>query len=324
MTRHYPTYTEQRSEYRAIPSRAGLRLTLCLILMVGSLIGISQPSQASDKPVEIVDDVGHTIQLGKPAQRIISLYGAYNEILASMGLANRLIARTKVDVTPDLIRSLPSIGTHMRPNIEAVLGLEPDLIIQGAGRSQAMMPVNQLRRQGLNVAVFNPTTFDQLFDVINRLGVLTGEHKRAQNLISSMKHKLDQVKNAVKHAQKIPKVFFEVRYPNLLGAGRKSIVNDVIEHAGGSNCITLDKKLVRLNMEALVACNPDVYVVQQGPMNRNPSQATQRPHFHILKAIKAGKVLVVDEQMFSRPGPRSVDAVEHLARFIHPEAWSSQ
>jgi iron complex transport system substrate-binding protein len=280
-----------------------------------------QPTQVSAKPIEIIDDQGYTITLEKSAQRIICLYGAYNEILAAMGLESRLIARTKADVTPDSIRSLPSIGTHMRPNVEAVLGLKPDLIIQGAGRSQAMMPVNQLRRQGLNVAVFSPTTFSQLFDVINRLGVLTGEQKRAQNLISSMNHRLDVVKNALEHVQHIPKVFFEVRYPNLLGAGRKSIVNDVIEHAGGSNCISLDKKLVRLNMEALIACNPDAYVVQQGPMNRNPSEAVKRPHFHVLKAIKNGKILIVDEHVYSRPGPRSVDAVEHLARFLHPGAW---
>ena len=114
-----------------------------------------------------------------------------------------------------------------------------------------------------------------------------------------------------------PKVFFEVRYPNLLGAGAKSIVNDVIKYAGGTNCVTANKKLVRLDMESLLACNPDLYVIQRGPMNRNPTPLALRPHFQLLDAVKAGRVLHVDEQVFSRPGPRSVDAVEELARALH-------
>jgi iron complex transport system substrate-binding protein len=227
------------------------------------------------------------------------------------------VARTKADGMPPSILAKPSIGTHMRPNVEAVLALKPDLIIQGGGRTEAMMPVQQLMRQGLQVAVFNPVTFEQLFSVMDRLGVLTGERSKAQRLVESFKARLNAAKSRAARTGHRPKVFFEVRYPNLLGAGAKSIVNDVIEYAGGSNCITLDKKLVRLDMESLIACNPDLYVVQRGPMNRNPGPLSERPHFQLLDAVKTGRVLYVDEQVFSRPGPRSVDAVEQLARVLH-------
>jgi iron complex transport system substrate-binding protein len=113
-------------------------------------------------------------------------------------------------------------------------------------------------------------------------------------------------------------VFFEVRYPNLLGAGRGSIVNDIIRRAGGLNCLGDGKKMVRIGMESLIQKNPEAYVVQEGPMNRNPSPPADRPHFRVLDAVKQGKVLFVEEQVFSRPGPRSVEAVELLATFLHP------
>ncbi len=267
--------------------------------------------------VEIVDDSGRKVELAGPAKRIIALYGAYNEILAAMGLESRLVGRTKEDALPPSIVSLRSIGTHMRPNVEIILALKPDLIIQGAGRSQAMAPVNQLTRSGLTVAVFNPTTFADLFSVIQRLGILTGEEETADRLISSLRGRLESVKARVQKAAHRPTVFFEVRYPNLLAAGKRSIVNDVIEHAGGVNCVTADKKLVRTNMESLISANPDYYVVQRGPMNRNPSSPAERPHFQVLDTVKNGRILVVDEQVFSRPGPRSVDAVEQLSRLIH-------
>lgn len=279
------------------------------------------PAAAPADPLVVKDDTGLTVTLQQPATRIIALYGAYNEILAAMGLESRLVARTKADKAPPSILAKPSIGTHMRPNVEMVLAQRPDLIIQEGARRQAMMPVNQLRNQGLDVAVFSPSSFQDLFSVIERLGVLTGRSDRAKQLVDSMQERLDLVKKKLRGVSHRPRVFFEVRYPNLLGAGEKSMVGDIISHSGGVNCINTEKKLVRLGMETLIECKPDVYVVQKGPMNPYPSNPQDRPNFMVLDAVKNKRVLVVDEQEFSRPGPRAVQAVEKLARFLNPGLW---
>ncbi len=281
-----------------------------------SLLGAAQAG-----PIQVVDDLGRTIQLESPASKVIALYGAYNEILAAMGLEDRLVARTKADVLPPSILSKPCIGTHMRPNVELVLGLKPDLVIQQAGRHEASMAVEQLWRRGLQVAVFHPTTFLELFSVIQRIGILVGEEEAARKLVASMQSRLEAVQRRIRGVRSRQSVFFEVRYPNLLGAGRGSIVNEIIHCAGGINCLRLRKKFVRTDMEALIACNPDVYVVQRGPMNPNPGKLSTRPHFQILKAVQKDRVLMVDEQIYSRPGPRSVEAVEQLARFLHPSLF---
>jgi iron complex transport system substrate-binding protein len=67
--------------------------------------------------------------------------------------------------------------------------------------------------------------------------------------------------------------------------------------------------------------DPDVYIVQKGPMNRNPSLPSERTHFDRLKAIREERVLFVDELIFSRPGPRCVDGVELLAAKLYPERF---
>jgi iron complex transport system substrate-binding protein len=81
------------------------------------------------------------------------------------------------------------------------------------------------------------------------------------------------------------------------------------------------KKLAPFGLEALIKAQPEVYIIQQGPMNRSPDNIYTRPYFQELRAVKARRVLVVEESLFSRPGPRSAAAVEQLARFLHPEAW---
>jgi len=271
--------------------------------------------------LRIVDDLGQEVTLPNAAHRIIALYGAHNEILAAMGLERRIVGRTKADKIPPSILSKPSIGTHMRPNVEITLGLKPDLVIQSAGRKEALTAVQQLRREGLQVAVFQPTSFSGLFSVIERLGVLTGETAAAQKLVSSLGARLSAVKHRLQEISSRPGVFFEVRYPNLLGAGMGSIVNEVIHRAGGENCIKSTKKLIRIGMETLIKTDPDVYVIQRGPMNKNPSHPLKRPHFHVLRAVKNRRILIVDEQVYSRPGPRSVQAVEQLAAFLHPDRF---
>lgn len=279
------------------------------------------PEKSSGSAVSITDDTGHTITLQAPAKRIIALYGGFNEILAAMGQEHRLIARTKADTRPPTIEALPSIGTHMQPNAEIITALAPDCILQLGGRKQAAETQQELERLGFPVIFFQPASFSDLFSVIRRIGVLTDSGDKAQYLIADLQKRLDAVAQTVANAPSRPTVFFEVRYPNLLGAGGQSIVTDIIRHAGGSNVLQTDQKLVRLNEEELIRLNPQAYLMQRGPMNPTPVPLRERPHFSTLQAVTEGMVMEVDEQIFSRPGPRAVDAVEELARFLHPQAF---
>ena len=135
-------------------------------------------------------------------------------------------------------------------------------------------------------------------------------------LEASLRARLDAVAAALPPENERPSVFFEVRYPNLLGAGADSMVDDVVRHAGGRNCLDGQKKFVRLGEEELLRLDPQVYLVQRGPMNPDPVAPADRPHFRALRAVKDGRVYIVDEGAYSRPGPRAVEAVERLARLL--------
>jgi len=212
----------------------------------------------------------------------------------------------------------------MRPNVELVVGLQPDIVLQMASRrAGAAEAVAALRARGVTVAVFSIHSFEGLFEAIHRIGILLGAPDKAEQLIGSMRRRLALVSRAIGADNSRPGVFFEVRYPNLLAAGAGSIVHDVIRAAGGRNCVDSPRKLVRLSEEELLRLDPDVYLVQQGPMNPNPLPPDERPHFLTLAAVRRGRVHMVDEQLFSRPGPRSVEAVEELAAILYPQSFIS-
>ncbi|MFA5111812.1 MAG: ABC transporter substrate-binding protein [Desulfobaccales bacterium] len=268
---------------------------------------------------QMVDDRGTTVALAAPPQRIISLYGGLTEILGSLGLGDQVAARTQGDET---LPGLPTVGTHLQPNVEMILALKPDLVVQG-GVPKGMPALKRLEAAHIPVAVFAPRDFAGLFSTITRLGELTGRSAAAETLKGSMEARLEEVAKRVAGRPR-PRVFFEVRELNLLAAGRGSLVNDIITRAGGDNIVTSFQKLTLYSLEALIQANPDVYIIQKGPMNRSPENIYTRPYFQELKAVKTHRVLVVDESLYSRPGPRSAEAVAELARFLHPEAWEKQ
>ena len=278
-----------------------------------ALFCLTPPARSAQ--VSIVDDAGQTVKLPAPPLRIIPLYAALGENLTAMGLKDRIIARTISD--DSLPEALPSVGTHMRPNAELIASLKPDLVIQLEGRSEAGLAAESLIRLGIPVARFRIASFEELFSCIERLGILCGNEQKAASVIADMRERLLSIKNAIPPDSPRPKIFFEVRYPNLLGAGAGSMLTDIIAAAGGDNCLmTYPDRMVRLGEEMLLSINPDIYLVQQGPMNKNPLPPQSRPHFRSLKAVKQGLVFFVRESRFSRPGPQSILAVEELAGII--------
>jgi iron complex transport system substrate-binding protein len=286
---------------------------LGLIFMV--LLGLGQAPDLG--AAQIVDDRGATVGLTAPPQRIISLYGGLTEILSALGMADRIVAVTQGDAT---IKEIPTVGTHLQPNVEMILALKPDLVVQG-GVAKGMTALKKLETAQVPVAMFAPRDFAGLFSTITRLGAITGQMEAAAALNRSMEAKLADVAQRVAGRPK-PRVFFEVRALNLLGAGQGSLVNDIITRAGGENMVTSPRNLTLYSLEALIQANPDVYIIQEGPMNRNPENIYTRPYFQELKAVKAQRVLVVNERLYSRPGPRSAEAAEELSRFLHSEAWA--
>lgn len=278
---------------------------------------LAQPLGAQ---TEIIDDRGQKIVLAQPATNIIALYAAFNEILADLDLEDCLLARTAADTGPPSLMAKPSIGTHLRPNAERIVALQPDLVIQLQGRNDALDMVQFLEQRGLTVAFFSLESFTELFSVMERLGLLTGKADLASTQIAKIKSELEYFQTHQPEPR--PTIFFEVRASTLLGAGQKSMVTEIITLAGGINVVQTNKKLIPLGEEEVLRLNPDIYLMQRGPMNPNPLPLDERPVLRSLSCVPTGQFFMVDQDLFSRPGPRSIVAVRQLHEII--THWSTE
>jgi iron complex transport system substrate-binding protein len=272
--------------------------------------------------VAVTDDWGQTISLTEPAQRIIPLYGAFAEILYALGAGPQVVARTDADEDPPEITKLPAVGTHMRPNVEMIVAMKPNLVVQSATRRAAMPEIQRVVEAGIPVVVFSPNSFEEIFHTVERLGVLTGRQDAAKELVERMRQRLGVVAARLADVTVRPRVFFEVRAEPLTAAGRGSMVQDILDAAKAENVVSAEKAIVQINVETLLLDNPDYYVVQRGPMNRNPALPRERQHYQRLRAVQQDHVIMVDEYLFSRTGPRCVEAVEQLAAALYPDRFA--
>lgn len=287
--------------------------------LAGVLCAALAPSAKA--AVQVVDDAGRTVRLEAPARRVIPLYGAFAEMLYAIGAGDIVAARTQADSFPPDIRTLPSVGTHMRPNVEMILGLQPDLVVQSASRRNATPELARLEEAGIPVVIFAPKDFEGVFTAMERLGALVGRSEQAHTAVETLRRRLEVVRSVCAASPYRPRLVFEIRANPLAVAGQGGMPQAVMDAVGAINAVSVPDPIVQTSVENLLTLDPDVYLVQKGPMNPSPGHPRDRAHFDRLRAVISGRVYEVDEALYSRPGPRAVDAAEDLARRLYPSLF---
>ncbi len=236
------------------------------------------------------------------AKRIVVLYAAASPILKELGLDHEVVGVTRNDhVFPHAV----SVGSHLRPNVELIKALKPDLLIAGSRRAFPKRLEGMLNTE---IFFYDPRSLKEILQKIEALGKKLSREKEAAALVTRLKAELSQIRSL----SCCPRVIYEVSERPLKVAGEKSIVTSIIQAAGGKNLITVNRKHVLISPEEIIFLKPDIYIYQVGPMNKNPMPPKKRPYFAKLKS----KIEQVEEFEFARPGINAFSAVIKLNRIF--------
>lgn len=301
------------------------RLKLLVFLVVLSLLAgcqgwqkRAQVNQPKEKAIVLEDDEAREIRLEEPAKRVVSLAPANTEIVYALGAESKLFGVTTYCDYPEEAKEKEKVGDFANPNVEKIISLSPEVVLATGGIQKGV--VEKLEKVGIKVFVVEPKNFEQLYRDIAKVGEMLGLKEEAQKLVGEMQKKVSQVEKQVRDLPKL-KVFFEIYSQPLMTAGQDTFVDDMIRLSGGVNIGALAGEGYPLfSQEELLKENPDVYIAVKGSMN-NPAEIKKRAGYQGLKAVKEGRVGVVDDNLVTRPGPRLVDGLVEVAKFIHPEAF---
>jgi iron complex transport system substrate-binding protein len=288
-------------------------MTTAVVTLVAAAACNPERGAKSGSAGFVVDDFGDTVRVDSAAKRIVSLNPTTTEILFAIGAGSSVVGRTKWDSWPDSAKLVPDVGDALRPNVEAVLGAKPDLVVLYANNDNRTA-AKQLRDAGVNTIAMRVDSIAEFQRVTMLLGRLTGHDDRAKNVVDSVQRTLDRVRQATAGLPKT-RVFYHTWEKPIITIGMHSFLNELVEIAGGTN-VYGDVKAVSpiVTMEDIVDRNPDVILV--GPPVDARMLASKA--WAVVPAVKNKKVFAYDTMVVGRPSVTLGMAAVNLANLLHP------
>lgn len=253
--------------------------------------------------------------------RVVSLAPSNTEIVWALGLAHLLVGvDDHSDFPPEVVATLPRVGPDLQVDVDRVEALRPDLVLASLSVPGMERNVEELRRRGIPHLTLNPTDLEGVLADIRAVGEALGVPDRAEELIRSLRARMEAV--ARRHAGADPplRVYWEWWPRPLIVPGRHSWINEMCRLAGARNVFEdLDAASRPVQPEDVLSRDPDAIVVCWcGSLQRvqDAEKVRSRPGWERVRAVREGRIYAVPEELFGRPGPRLADGVDLLASLL--------
>ncbi len=295
-------------------------MILFIILLLGAAVVPLQENV-------IYDDLNAPFALTpSPPQRIVSLAPNITEILFALGLGDRVIGVTRFCDFPAEAAQKEKIGGMVDLSLEKIEALHPDLII--AFRGNPLGVLRKLRRLHFPVFMLNlGSTMDGLFQTIEKIGRVTRADRPARILVDSLRKRVRETLLPLRDISREPTVYLSVYGQGLWTCGAESYLNALLTQAGGVNIAGgIPRRWLQLSREQLIYANPDVIIIMAKDKEaflRARESFRSDPRLKTVRAIEDNEIHFLNEDLAGRFGPRLIDALETVARLLHPESFTA-
>jgi iron complex transport system substrate-binding protein len=292
-----------------------LKIRLAKTYLALILIGlIALVALGSGFPVTVTDDRGQEITVPtRPERIVVAGTSLYIEILLDIGAGERLVGVASSPDNPPEVTALPQVGPAFSPSVEAILALDPDLVLGAWGAVR-----EQLERAGIIVLTTGMIgKIPDIFATIRTIGATVGEAEQAERLIGQIAEEVVGLESAVLGREPVRAAFLYVMAPDTspYAAGSGSIENELILRAGGINSFADVSGFPQVSLEEVLARNPQVIFT-------DPSQVANVLGSGLLRTVSAvrdGRVFGIKAS--ATTSTRVAEMLRTMAEFLHPEAF---
>lgn len=245
-------------------------------------------------------------------RRIVSLSASLTEMLFAVGADDQVVAVDQYSNYPEGTPITDLSG--FRPNVEAIAGFEPDLVLLPSDRDGV---VEALEAAGIATLVLpSASSIEDALDQLLVVADTTGHREAGLALIEELQAGLDELAAATRGAPTLT-YYYELSdshhsatSDSFIGSllaliGLESIADGVDPEAG---------KFPQLTAEHIFASDPDLILIGgAGTVRASSSSIAGRPGWEQLQAVRNERVIELDEDRSSRWGPRIVEFLAEVA-----------
>lgn len=272
-------------------------LLFFMALFLTHLLGVTAPASAAT-------DLWKRMPLPAQPRRILSLSPATTELLFALQAESKVVAVTDDCNYPAAAKQKPSVGRFGNILLEKIAKTRPDLIVTTADMHSRLEPLKAL---SVPVLALQTRHLQDLMDNTQLLGRMTQQAPRATQLIQQWKTHLPSL------GGQSPTTFYMVWHDPLMAASSHSFIGDLIVKAGGKNVVTASAPFLRYRLESLLKADPQLLILPKSLARQ--LDLTRAPYAR-LQAVKRKHILVMEDDIISRPGPRSFDALRQMHGYI--------
>jgi iron complex transport system substrate-binding protein len=251
--------------------------------------------------------------------RIVSLVPSVTETLFALGAGPGVVGVSQYCDYPPEAAKLPKVGDFIAPNLEAIVGLRPTLVI-GVATASDQRQVRALNALGIPVFMVNDDSVGQVEANIVTIGARVGRSAEATRLLTSIRTRIKAVTARLGGTQRTS-VLMVVGHDPLVVVGKGTYLDELLTLAHGENIgEATGQTWPRLSLEYLIAVGPQIILDgQMGSERSVPSSFWAR--YPAIPAVRDKRVRGYPIDLMLHPGPRIARALEIIARLIHPEAF---
>lgn len=271
------------------------------------------------------------IATGLPAQtkpqHIVSTAPSITETLFALGVGDRVVGVSRFCNFPSEVEKLPRVGSYIKPDVEAIARLAPDLVLLQRSPSEVTERLNALHIAFIEVP---QGTLEDVFTAIQLIAKAAGVPERSAGLIAQIKSSLDGIETKAKRLPS-PRVLVIVdrrqgTLTDLIAVGPNNYVNQILSIAGGNNVLAQPglPQYPRISLETVLRENPDVIIDLSGTQETEGARQASRTatlalwnQNRDLAAVRSGHVYAGTTSSLVVPGPRTPIAGQRLFDFVH-------
>ncbi|MBI5552635.1 MAG: cobalamin-binding protein [Desulfobacterales bacterium] len=299
-----------------------IRLVLAGALLFGLQTAAAASAAAEQR--KVVDPTGRTVQVPADPRRVVALAPSVTEIVYALGQETRLVGVTRYSNYPPAAERLPLVGSYIQLDVERIVALRPDLCI-AVKDGNPIAAVEQLESLGVAVFAINPQDLETIMQSVTAVGGLLGAEERAQTVVGDMRRRIEKVQARVAQTTRRPTLFFQIGVSPIVSVGSNTFIHTLIELAGGVNVAAGPSPYPRFSREQVIALAPEVIVISAMERAAQFEQVkAEWMQWPAIPAVKSQAVFIAPNDLFERPSPRLVEALETLAAFLHPELFKER
>ena len=249
----------------------------------------------------------------KKYNRIVVLDPATVEMIYMLGAEDKIVGVANLErskVWPEeKVAKLESVGTFMKPSLERIITLKPDLVITSALTDDNLN--NRLKSNNIEAKRIQANSIEEIFTNFMEVAKMLGKENEANKIIAEKRAKLEEIK---KMAAINKKGLFVMSASPLMVFGNDNLPNDIMKLLNIKNIAENQKgRNPIVTPEFIMKENPDIIIT----LLPNPAQiVATNPQLKNVNAIKNNKFIVVNSSQILRGSPRTIDQIEEIAKAV--------